>query len=95
MSSRCLLYAITDNSADSQWMTWELGFKDGHSQRVAVVPLAKVATNDYKGQEYLGVYPYISDQNDTNHNPRLWVRYSPTNYIVFDDWLTGKMPFER
>jgi hypothetical protein len=44
-------------------MPWELGFFDGFKGRVAIVPLNEnqFDINEFKGQEYLGIYPYLKD----------------------------------
>lgn len=93
-ASRCLFYSTTENASNSKWMPWELGYKDGHNTRVAILPVSRVATNSYQGQEYLGVYPYVADQNDTEGKHRLWIRQSLTCYVNFDSWLEGHEPTE-
>jgi len=94
-ASKCLLYVTTESSADSKWMPWELGFKDGQSGKVAIVPVASGRQEEYKGQEYLAIYYYISVANDTSKRRRLWVQSSPICYITFDRWLEGEAPTER
>lgn len=94
-SSRCLFYSTTANASDSKWMPWELGYKDGENTRVAVLPVVQSTTTSYKGQEYLGIYPYVDAANDTEKKMRIWVRRSPTCYVVFDSWLNGAEPSER
>jgi len=94
-ASRCLLYSTTDHYSESKWMPWELGFKDGDNARVAILPVSRSQTTAYQGQEYLGIYPYITDENDTTGKRRLWVRRSTTCYVVFDSWLEGAEPTER
>jgi hypothetical protein len=94
-ASRCLLYSTTEHATESKWMSWELGFKDGDNTRVAILPVSPIQTTSYQGQEYLGVYPYISNGNDTTGKHRLWVHRSLTCYVTFDDWLAGQEPTER
>jgi hypothetical protein len=94
-NSKCLFFATTENTSTSKWMPWELGFKDGQSNRSAILPLKATRPDEYKGQEYLGIYPYITQQRSKDERERLWVRHSLTCYIVFEDWLDGKEPFER
>lgn len=94
-NSKCLFFATTENTSNSKWMPWELGFKDGHNNRSAILPLQATRPDDYKGQEYLGVYPYITQQQSNNHEEKLWVRRSRTCYVVFDMWLTGTEPSEH
>jgi hypothetical protein len=96
-SSRSLLYSTTAQASSSKWMPWELGYKDGHSSRVAILPVSGsyASSNAYKGQEYLGIYPYVTKNQDAGGTERLWVRRSETNYIVFGRWIDGKEPYER
>jgi hypothetical protein len=94
-ASKCLLYSTTEHANESKWMPWELGFKDGDNTRVAILPVSRTQAWSYQGQEYLGVYPYVSDDNDTTGKRRLWVRRSPTCYVNFDSWLAGSEPMER
>ena len=93
--SKCLFFATTENTSNSRWMPWELGFKDGQSNRSAILPLQATRPDDFKGQEYLGIYPYITQQRDQAEKERLWVRRSRTCYVVFEGWLDGKEPYER
>jgi len=62
--SSSLIYATSATSSQSKWMPWELGYFDGYRPGfVAILPLVQSATADFKGQEYLGLYPYIEDIN--------------------------------
>lgn len=58
--SNSLFFLTSDNSINSKWMPWECGYFDGFKGKVAIVPITKESrpTNEYKGQEYLGLYPY-------------------------------------
>lgn len=94
-NSRCLFFATTENTSNSRWMPWELGFKDGQSNRAAILPVQDIRPDNYKGQEYLGIYPYITQQRSDRDEEKLWVRWSATCYVVFDAWLTGTEPYER
>lgn len=94
-NSKCLFFATTENTSNSKWMPWELGFKDGISGRSAILPLQATRPDDYKGQEYLGIYPYITQQQSQDGQEKLWVRRSRTCYVVFEEWLAGKEPYER
>ncbi len=44
-------------------MQWELGYFDSLKNRVAILPILKedISTDEYKGREYLGLYPYVTD----------------------------------
>jgi len=65
--SRSLLFATSENSPSSKWMPWELGYFDGiKDKRVAILPIKtddNGFSDDFKGQEYLGLYYYVSIEN--------------------------------
>src|SRR5712692_10614264 len=84
--SRSLLYADSENSSGSKWMPWELGFSDGLHSRVAIIPVTdkEQASESFQGQEYLGIYPYLTLTGD-----RLVVRESASNYVLLPDWIKG------
>jgi hypothetical protein len=94
-NAKCLFYATTENACNSRWMPWELGFKDGHTNRSAILPVKDTVPTDFKGQEYLGLYPYVTQQRSDKEEEKLWVRHSATCYVVFDAWLMGTEPSER
>lgn len=94
--SKCLFFATTASSGGSKWMPWELGYMDGMNGRAAILPVAQKVTHAYAGQEYLGVYPYVQrDPAKGAPRQRLWIHRSPSNYILFEDWLKGQGPIQR
>ena len=96
LTSKSLFFATTANSSSSKWMPWELGFKDGHNRRSAILPVTQTAANSYAGQEYLGIYPYVSkDPTRGSSEEKLWINASPTRYVLFDRWLEGQEPYEH
>lgn len=87
-ASDSLFYVTTDNAIDSKWMPWECGYFDGFREKVAIVPVQKNPySNNYTGQEYLGLYPYCVRQNNKIGNPKLWIHNNENEYIVYDDWV--------
>lgn len=59
-SCSSLVYVHSDNSKDSVWMPWELGYFDGYKPRhVWILPLVSSSDAEFKGQEYLGLYPPV------------------------------------
>jgi hypothetical protein len=55
-----LVYVHTHNATQSVWMPWELGYFDGlKPRRVWILPLVSDYDSEFKGQEYLGLYPPI------------------------------------
>ena len=95
--SKSLFFATTESARDSRWMPWELGFMDGQKGKSAILPVSASETSSdrYKGQEYLGVYPYITGSNDTSGKPRLWVHEDAETYVMFEAWLGGKQPYKH
>lgn len=87
--SESLLFAVSENSLASRWMPWELGYFDGSGGRVAIVPITERRTKSetYRGQEYLGLYPYVTMEKDTSGQNRLWVNKSASKYVTFEGWV--------
>ena len=84
-----LLYVHSENSDDSRWMPWELGYFDGYAQRAAILPVVEPVINEFKGVEYLGIYPYLDDYVDTAGVKRLWINKpgSRSVYAPLKSWL--------
>lgn len=96
-SSEALFYATSIASPASKWMPWECGYFDGLKGRVAICPLTQSpqGDNQYSGQEYLGLYPYVTEgcrQGDSD--PTLWIHETPSKYVNFTWWLKGGAPHE-
>jgi hypothetical protein len=58
-------------------------------------PIQATTPTDFQGQEYLGIYPYAVQQKSQANAERIWIHRSPTKYVVFEEWLNGKEPYER
>jgi hypothetical protein len=59
-SCKSLVYATSENSSESKWMPWELGYFDGfRPDKISILPLVETYDSEWKGQEYLGLYPVI------------------------------------
>jgi hypothetical protein len=97
--SRSLLYATTHNATSSKWMPWELGYMDGKKDRAAILPIFEDENNSsytYKGQEYLGIYPYAIETTQANTSTKkLWIFESSDTYVLFDLWLSGLKPHKH
>jgi hypothetical protein len=95
-SSKCLLYATSEHATDSRWMPWETGYMDGYTTgKVAIIPVVAQWNYDFKGSEYLGIYPRIEKAKAQNsENEFLWVHDQEDNslYVRFDLWLNGQKP---
>jgi hypothetical protein len=90
-SSKSLLYADSANSSGSKWMPWELGFCDGLHGRVAIVPVTEQeqTSESFQGQEYLGIYPYLTLKPDRFGYEKLFVHSSASSSELLTDWLKG------
>ena len=89
-NSRCLFYATSKTSSDSRWMPWELGFMDGYNGYVAICPLTGNQYDDYKGTEYLGLYPYVSYGNAKETGKEtIWINKTANDYKTINAWLDG------
>ena len=90
---KALFYLKTVNSVDSTWMPWELGYFDALRSRVAILPVVKDVQDEYDGNEYLGLYPYVDVTPNKENETTMWVTRSPKKYARFVDWLDGaKIP---
>lgn len=64
---RFLLFATSNASRDSKWMPWELGYFDGKAHGgVGILPLVAKVGDEFRGQEYLALYPYYESVNLLN-----------------------------
>lgn len=87
-ASKSLFYVTTENAETSKWMPWECGYFDGVKEKVAILPVKKYSyDNDYKGQEYLGLYPYCVKQDNTLGQSRLWIYKNKDYYLLYEAWL--------
>ncbi|MFY2158400.1 toll/interleukin-1 receptor domain-containing protein [Cytobacillus firmus] len=82
---RSLFFATSDNSSDSKWMPWELGYYDGFRGKVAILPInnSSYQKDSFEGQEYLGLYNYVID----NHG-FLYIKYLTGSIKSFREWVS-------
>lgn len=93
---KSLVYAFSENSSNSKWMPWELGYFDALKGTVAVLPISKTDKYSFQGTEYLGIYYYIQlDTISGTNTLALWVYETSTKYIKFNSWLEGLKPIQR
>lgn len=61
----------TAKAIESYWCNWELGIGDVHkySSKIAILPIKEKGQYnfEYKGNEYLQIYPSIDYENGTNY----------------------------
>ncbi|MCM1539980.1 MAG: toll/interleukin-1 receptor domain-containing protein [Blautia sp.] len=90
-ASQGLAYVSTVNISSSKWCPWELGYFDGKkSNRCCILPIMEAG--EFKGQEYLGLYPYLRyDQEGDSPDKEFLVYDQKSNrHITLRDWLNGK-----
>ena len=89
-SCKALVYVSTINIPSSKWCPWELGLGDGMLNKVCILP---VMQGNYKGQEYLGLYPYLDYETPEGETKKdFWVndQNDPRKYAELSEWLDGK-----
>ena len=63
-SCRKFILLATNRAIESKWCNWELGYGDAYKfpDNIALFPIKPKDFNDsnYKGSEYMRLYPYIS-----------------------------------
>ncbi len=79
-----MLYAISTTATQSKWMPWELGYFDGLDKgRIAIVPIASEADQSFDGQEYLGLHPFVA-----NDESGVLTAFGTTASLPYMDWLS-------
>lgn len=88
-----MVFATSENSPNSKWMPWELGYFDGlRKGRIAVLPLVAREGENFEGQQYIGLYPKI-EKLQVNQTLRPFVTKGKT-YMTLDDFKIGKTQFK-
>lgn len=83
--SESLFYAHSGASTKSRWMPWELGYFDGFNGNVAILPIVQGSgESTFRGEEYLGLYPYVDVTRGT-----LWIHRSAGSYLDVATWRRG------
>lgn len=95
----------TDLAVESKWCNWELGYGDAHKFRdhIAIFPVKDkgVSEDDYKGHEYMSIYPLIlyydgTEKYYTGEPVKAGYYYGYKNelgrYIItpLEEWLSKK-----
>ncbi|MEE3349595.1 MAG: toll/interleukin-1 receptor domain-containing protein [Candidatus Gastranaerophilaceae bacterium] len=94
--SNSMIFATSSNSPNSKWMPWELGYFDSFSQgKIAILPITENSNDSFEGQEYLALYPYITEEYfDKSDKKTLWINETKKEYVIFDKWLKeNKQPY--
>lgn len=91
--SKGLAYIATSNITNSKWCPWELGVGDGLLKgRACILPVLEDNSSRFKGQEYLGIYPYIEYAKVVDLNEyQFWVvdPDDSSKYNSLENWLKG------
>lgn len=78
------LVLVTENSKDSRWVPWELGYADSTKglDHIASLPVTDTA-GTFQHNEYLQIYPRIEPLNNR------WIVWTsdPIRLVYFEDWL--------
>ncbi|MFN0245034.1 MAG: TIR domain-containing protein [Planctomycetota bacterium] len=85
-SCQTLIYATSPSAEHSVWMPWELGFMDAKTSRVVVAPIQD-DDREFRGREFLCIYPYLDLTND-----RFYVHANAGSYVTLSEWVAGKTP---
>jgi hypothetical protein len=96
-NSDTLFFVTSQNSSDSKWMPWELGYMDGLGKPIAIMPITNQEDRDwYLGQEYLQLYPYADIAEIGNSNQlTIWINEDEDTYVRYDKWVEGEKPKRR
>jgi hypothetical protein len=80
------LVLVTENSKDSRWVPWELGFADSAKgiQHIASFPV-RDGDYDFTQNEYMKIYPKIYYVNNTWY---VWTD-DPTKLVELPVWLAS------
>jgi predicted peroxiredoxin len=74
----------TEKAIESYWCNWELGIGDTHRfiENIAILPVKEKGTSDYdyKGNEYLQIYPRIDFYEKSFYN--IWGEHIEAGYYV-------------
>ena len=91
-SSKGAAYIATANSTTSKWCPWELGVSDGMHDKVCILPIMDYS---FKGQEYLGLYPYLEYglvSGKQRNEFRVHDQQDKSKYVTLRGWLEGSKP---
>ena len=66
---------LTENSKESKWVPWELGYADGVKKldNIAILPILRSQYGNFNGVEYMNLYPTISEgKNNYRTEPAIF-----------------------
>jgi hypothetical protein len=90
--SKSLIFLHSENSKNSKWMPWELGYFDGFRGNIAILPISNDENKSIEGQEYIGIYPYIDSvgaslfvNGRSTSNDKFKIQ--PITYLTLEQWI--------
>ncbi len=90
-----LFYLHSRHSTQSRWMPWELGYFDGLKGAVAILPVTGQAQTEFKGEEFIGLYPYVDTAViQLGHPQELRIRSAQRNRD-FRSWIANPRSFRK
>ncbi len=63
LASRGLMFIDSEHAETSSWMSWEIGWFHGAKRRVCVLPIVRSEDDQYRGREFLGLYPMVEEDD--------------------------------
>ncbi len=91
LMDRCqgMIIVTTSAKSESLWQLWECGYFSGKKGRIAIMPITPVNAEIYRGESYLGLYPFITTYQTQNRQTILVVKYGTKVYCTLDNWFAG------
>ena len=85
---KSLFVATSQNTTQSKWVPWELGFVDGWNAKTAVLPILPTGTVSFAGHEYFELYPEARDAGGARIYPNDIEIYDRRRFVAsWGTWL--------
>ena len=85
---RKFILLATESAIESKWCNWELGYGDAiryDKKDIAIMPIKDSLCADYKGSEYMGMYPVITNEYMATLG-KYYVEFRDTKMLL-SEWL--------
>ena len=90
------LFLATNKALASMWCNWEVGIADKQklpANNMAILPMVDSLTSLYDGNEYLEIYPYVDEVENSYGQKMLTVVYKgfdgKPKRLTLKEWLSG------
>jgi len=91
---KSLFVATSNNTTNSKWVPWELGFTDGWNGKTAILPILPSGTYSFSGQEYFELYPQVRDAGSSYAYPHDLDIFDQGRFIAsWGSWLSRVRTF--